>query len=170
MIIVVCGLAGSGKTTVSKWISEKFNFNCISSDEVRKRIFKHPKYTKDEKEAVYLKMAHEAASLMDNEPKGNIIIDATFSLEKYREIISDLAVKYKQKIVFILCKSSDENIKKWMEIRKKDKTLLTDADFNVYLKMKKEFEPIIADLEIDLADNENEVKKKIEIFLKNKGA
>ena len=52
-LIIVCGLQGTGKTTVAKKIAEKINAVILRSDVLRMEILKDPKYTEEEKQKIY---------------------------------------------------------------------------------------------------------------------
>ena len=39
LLIVLCGLPGSGKSTYANYITESGHFECVSTDEIRKRLY-----------------------------------------------------------------------------------------------------------------------------------
>lgn len=39
VLIVLCGLPGSGKSTYAKYLTESGHFECVSTDQIRKRFY-----------------------------------------------------------------------------------------------------------------------------------
>lgn len=39
ILIVLCGLPGSGKSTYAKYLTESGHFECVSTDQIRKRFY-----------------------------------------------------------------------------------------------------------------------------------
>lgn len=39
VLIVMCGLPGSGKSTYTKYITDSGHFECVSTDQIRKRLY-----------------------------------------------------------------------------------------------------------------------------------
>jgi len=50
---MICGLPGVGKSTVARQLAPLINGVVISSDELRKHLFRKPKYTRRDKKLVY---------------------------------------------------------------------------------------------------------------------
>ena len=44
IIIILVGIPHSGKTTFSKYLQEKYNYKVVSTDDIKKRIYKGGKY------------------------------------------------------------------------------------------------------------------------------
>ncbi|NIO20207.1 MAG: AAA family ATPase [Candidatus Aenigmarchaeota archaeon] len=139
MLYIVCGLPGTGKTTMAKKIADHTKSFVLNTDIIRKRIMEDPKYTEHEKELVY-KLLFDMAEKFLATGK-NVILDGTFYRKELRERAKEIAKKTKNKFKIIEIKCSEEIIRKVMKERKKKK-IASDADFAVYKKMKKVFEPI----------------------------
>ena len=139
MLIIVCGLPGSGKTTIAKRIATHFGDMAvhISSDTIRKKIFQTPEYTEEEKNSVYDEMTKEAARVIAN---GKIAIaDATFYKQKYRDMILAAAKSVKDSSIIIYCEISEKEAGERLRKREKGNS---DADFEVHKKLREEFEEI----------------------------
>lgn len=84
----VTGLPGSGKSVVSETLvsllkERGINAQLLSSDALRKVMTPKPKYTLDERDAVYATLVYIARLLTENGV--NVVIDATGNLRRYRE-------------------------------------------------------------------------------------
>jgi len=164
MLIIVCGLPGSGKTSISKMLAKRFSAAHINSDVVRKRIFEKPAYTDEEKRKVYLAMADEAGKSLKEK---NVILDATFYRKEYREMARKAAEKAGTDAYIIVCELGERETQKRMEEREMGPS---DADFEVYLKLKETFEPVDGEhLKIDCSLPKKEIMKRIEEFLEGAG-
>lgn len=167
MLILVRGLPGSGKTKIAEEISKRLNALLLSTDRIRKKIFKKPKYKESEKWLIYRIMFLLTDEFLKN--KISVILDAVFS--KQFSIIQAKKIAKKNKTAFkiievrcqedILLKRIGERIKKGD---------LSDADKRIYFKIKKEFKPIKEKhVIINNSEGFKKTKEKIKKFLKVPG-
>ncbi|MFZ6052110.1 AAA family ATPase [Halocola ammonii] len=133
MIIAVCGLPGSGKSFFAKRLAGDLNAAYLSSDKLRKSLIEVPRHTPEEKKLVYKTLFEMVKDLAGN--GDTIVVDATFHKAERRAQIAALSAV--ARIVFIEVKA-DEKIVKERTSRDRD---YSDADFEVYLKIKDESEP-----------------------------
>lgn len=142
MLILVCGLPGVGKTVIAKELfRKKFNQKAVilRTDIIRKQLFKKPKYAAKEKKLIYEIMFLLANYLLAN--KINCILDGTFYKKELRLQAKKIAKKNKTKFEIIECVCPQKIV--FAQIRKRMKTGdASDADFEIYKKIKKEWEPI----------------------------
>ncbi|MHC1726605.1 MAG: AAA family ATPase [Syntrophobacteraceae bacterium] len=116
---IICGLPGSGKSAWSEMLSDLFGIAMFSSDEARKDLpeyrahtgpvpFGEGIYRKESRGRVYSRLL----SLAQEELKKgrSVIVDATFSLRKWREEALRLAADTDASILFIECCASKEVI------------------------------------------------------------
>ncbi|MBU0591641.1 AAA family ATPase [Candidatus Micrarchaeota archaeon] len=137
MLILVCGLPGTGKSSFSKELAKKIDGIHINSDIVRKKMFPNPTYTIEEKTQVYSRLKKETRDYL---AKGKIVIlDATFYQNQYRNMMSSTAESLGEKYYFVLCTLPEKEIEQRLKRRKSN---VSDADYNVYLKLRDIFEPI----------------------------
>ncbi len=137
MIVIVCGLPGVGKTTFAKKLAPLINAIILSTDKIRKEIISLPTYEKDERRLIYDIMILLAKYLYDSGT--NCILDATFNREESRiEVKKKLGIQDKEFFV-IECMCPENIIISRIKERKKD---YSDANVEVYQKMKKIYEPI----------------------------
>ncbi len=135
MLFIVCGLPGSGKTTLSMLVSKRYNAMHISSDAVRKELIAKPTYSEEEKEMVYGEVSKRARAAL-KEGK-NVVIDSTCYKKAHRENMRGLAKDAGAKSYTILCTLPEEEVKRRLDRRRMG---LSDADYAVYVKVKGIFE------------------------------
>ena len=161
LIIFLCGLPGTGKTTLAEALAPLIGAAVLSTDKIRKELIPKPTYTAEEKSLVYNVMLLVAKYLY--RAGINCILDATFNTEKSRkEAIAKLGIKRSQlHIVECIC---PEDLA--IDRLKSRKNSYSDADISVYMKMKEIYEPvkedhIIAHTSTTPERNANEIKLKI---------
>jgi predicted kinase len=160
-LILVCGLPGTGKTTVAKKIADKTGSFVFNTDIVRKELFEKPGYTENEKSLIY-NLLFEMAEKFLRSAK-NVVLDGTFYKKELRERVRKIAEKMNSDFHLVEVKCEEKILKGRMGKRKKEKTP-SDADFGVYMKIKKEFEPISE--KHFVIDTGKEWEKQVERFLK----
>ena len=147
MLIVVCGLQGTGKTTVAKKIAVKTKGVLLRTDVIRKEIVKKPTYSEQEEQKVYNKMFSKAKYLLKE--NRNVVLDATFVMRKYREQAEKISKNTEIKLVEVVC--PEKIVKERIEKRTGD---ASKAKFEHYLKYKEFFDPITEDhITIDTSKN-----------------
>ncbi|MFN7991360.1 MAG: AAA family ATPase [Candidatus Micrarchaeia archaeon] len=138
MLIIICGLPGSGKTSLARALANKTGAAHISSDLVRKGLFPKPAYTEEEKLAVYARMEDLCREAIGSGK--DAVVDATFYRESIREGFLRIAREGGTRSFVILCELPEAETEKRLGRRRRGGP--SDADFGVYLRMKKGFEPI----------------------------
>ena len=135
MIAIVFGLPGSGKSHFASWFANLVDADYISSDRLRKEIHIAGNYSDQEKMTVYNEMLEQMkTSLRKN---SNLVIDATFYKEGIRKKFMREAGGAGD-IVFIEVRADETTISE----RLKRKRAFSEADFEVYKKIKDQFEPM----------------------------
>ncbi|MFH1237222.1 MAG: AAA family ATPase [Candidatus Aenigmatarchaeota archaeon] len=138
-LILVCGLPGTGKTSVAEAIAKKTNARILSTDILRKELLSNPAYTEDEKTLVYSMLFNMAGMLLKD--GRNVVLDGTFYKKELRDNVRELATKTRSGlfVVEVVC---DESVVR-QRLEKRCKTCCaSDADFAVYKKLRKSFEQI----------------------------
>ena len=157
-LIIMCGLQGSGKTTVGERIAEKMNAVILRSDTIRKQLFNPPIYSTQENDAVYAELLQRA---QENLMRGkNIVLDATFSLQAGRRHAFDLAEKAGAKHFLVYCACEDESVAKH-RLDSRGEESESDARWPQYIHAKKSFQipdPEEAALYLDTSSQDAEGK------------
>ncbi len=163
MLIMVCGLPGTGKSSFSKELAKKIGADYLSSDSIRMQVLDRRTYSKDEKSRIYRLLAEKAGrSLTEGK---SVIVDATFYLRDYRELFCSVAENNGTSLEIIECVLDEKELRGRIEKRKGEKSE-SEADFEVYLKIKGIFEPIerehlILDMALPLDEQIKRVLKYI---------
>jgi predicted kinase len=137
MIIIICGLPGVGKTTVAKGLSPLISAVVLATDKIRKELFSKPMYGRKERRLIYDVMILVAKYL--DKAGINCILDATFTRESSRREIKEKLGLASKDIHIIECVCPEDIVFSRLRQRKHD---YSDADFSVYRKMKRIYEPV----------------------------
>lgn len=155
MIILFSGLPGVGKTRLANELAPLINAAVLSTDKIRKEIITNPTYTKDEKNLIYDIMLL-VARYLHNAAGTNCILDATFNTEESRRNArKKLASVAPEQIYIVECICPEDIVISRLRARKGD---YSDADINVYRKMKRVYEPVKENQRHIVADTSQEPK------------
>lgn len=161
ILLLFCGLPGTGKSRISRMFSEATGAERISSDSIRMNLLEKRTYSREEKEMVYKKMAESAGGLLSSGK--NVTADATFYLEEDRSMMRKVAEETGSDFFIVRCVAPDEVVRKRMEKKRSDHS---EADYKVYLKVKKQFQDIKGEhLCIDTTKSPEELIKEILEFI-----
>ncbi len=138
MLIIVCGLPGTGKSTLAAALASRLGAELLSSDVIRKKAFPVPTYSEDEKTRVYEKMAGMCRRALA-EGK-DVVADATFYKKSMRERFRSIAQGSGTRAFTVICVLGEKEAEERIGARGRGGP--SDADFAVHLRMKKEFEPM----------------------------
>ena len=127
MIVVICGLPGVGKTTLAKQLAPLIDATLLSTDKIRKQLFKEPTYHREERELVYNVMLLIAKYL--HHSGTDCILDATFNKEESRQEVKKKLGLPPEQFWIIECKCSENIILSRLQTRKND---YSDAGVSVF--------------------------------------
>jgi aminoglycoside phosphotransferase family enzyme/predicted kinase len=152
MLLVVCGLVATGKSTVARLLSARTGFPVFDSDQVRKKLagiapnsraredYQKGIYTKDFTQRTYENVLKAADGRLA-EGQG-VIIDATFADPQHRRLVTELASRHKVPLLFVECRADENTIRQRLTDRQKDEHEPSDATGVVYERMRTEFRPL----------------------------
>ena len=151
-LIVICGLSGSGKSTVARLLQHRKGFKAINSDRVRKRLasispHEHVRtdyganiYSERFTKISYDAMLAEAESLL-REGRG-AILDATFKASADRQLALALAARHGVPVIFVECVVSEDEALRRLRERTSKAGEVSDATPKIYQRQRAEFEPM----------------------------
>jgi uncharacterized protein len=148
-MIVVCGLSGSGKSTVARRLADRLGFEWLRSDEIRKRLFgvapderlsdryAAGAYSREFTQKTYAALLGEAAA-RPHDGTG-VIVDATFGAPAYRAEALALAARAHVPVLFVECAASHDEIVRRLTARARRADEISDAGVATYLRQRGEF-------------------------------
>jgi predicted kinase len=135
MIIIVFGLPGSGKSYFASHLANMIDAEYIMSDRVRKEMLSKRTYSDEEKLAVYDEMILKAIEA--NKLNKNVVLDATFYKKNIRSNFIN-KIPATERIRFIEVVADESLIRERLQKVRED----SEANFEVYKKIKEEWEPM----------------------------
>ena len=137
MIILVCGLPGVGKTSISKELAKLTKWVVLSTDKIRKELVPNPIYSAEEKRLIYDVLVLIAKYLYQS--RTSCILDGTFNTNYSREEIKKKLSLTSEEICMVECICPEDIVIARIKNRKND---FSDADASIYRSMKSTYQPI----------------------------
>ena len=148
VLVMVMGLPGSGKSFFAKALAKEIGAIHLGSDELRKELGMMGHYSLDNKLTIYEEMFKRAKEI--HKSGKSVVLDGTFFLQQVRDLVTFLTKSLSWKISIIRIMADEELITKRLSKKRED----SEADIEVYKKIKSEFEPILEEhLSIQSSDN-----------------
>lgn len=148
VLLIVFGLPGSGKSFFALQLAHLLKAKYINSDIVRMGALVKRTYSENEKRIVYNNMMSKMLIFLRRNE--NVVLDATFYKDEIRSAFLNKA-EGKAKILFIEVKADESLIRERLTKPRSD----SEADFEVYKKIKKQWEPLQNDHLILHSTNNN---------------
>jgi uncharacterized protein len=146
-LVLVGGLPGTGKSTVSRGLAVRGGFTVIRTDVVRKELapaseevaataeYKSKIYSPEWTDQTYAECLRRAEKELF---EGNrVVVDATFVEESRRREFLDAAVRWGVPALFVVCETAAESVRQRLANRRND---ASDADWSVYEAMTARWE------------------------------
>ena len=135
-LVVVSGLPGTGKSHFCRRLAEKLELVILESDSLRKLLFPSPTYGKEESARLFRTLHGLLEELLR---KGvSVALDATNLEEHNREQLYHIADQAGARLVIVRMEAPPEVVEQRLQRRakKEDQADHSEADWNVYTKMK----------------------------------
>ena len=136
MLIVVLGLTGTGKTYFAKRLAKALDWPHNNTDSVRERLGLLENYSEEAKQQVYEALFSWTVDTLSEQT--NVVIDATFSEQHYRDQLVRQVQNTGNPIYFIEMTAEEKSIRERVSQDRED----SEADWEVYQKMKKTYDPV----------------------------
>lgn len=138
MLVIIFGLPGSGKSYFANQLSHVLAIPHLKSDDARDTIDKRGDYDPESKATVYQTLITKAEEQLATYTA--VIVDATFHKKWMREIVEAKAHEHNQSLRFIQLVADEAIIQQRVNKNRPD----SDADYDIYQKLKAEADPLQA--------------------------
>jgi predicted kinase len=141
-LLVMVGAPGSGKSYLARLLSAALGAELIQTDAVRKELFPEPTYKPSEAATVYTACHRRIAAAL---ARGEcVVFDGTNLRERRRTTLYQLAQRAGATAIVVVAYASDEVIRARLQHRAegRDPEDQSDADLTVYLRMRRDTEPV----------------------------
>jgi len=152
VIVVICGLSGTGKSTVAAALGMRTGFTVLRSDAIRKQVaglqpearmptaYGTGIYSADFDRVTYEAMLRSARALLKS--GRGVILDATFKRRADRQKVSAMSSEIGVPVLFVECTAPLAEIRKRLAAREQSLHEVSDANWGIFIKQQAEFEPL----------------------------
>ena len=142
LLVLLVGPPGTGKSRLAQRLGTALGAQVVESDRVRKQLFAEPRYTGGEHAAVYgwCHTLLRSALLVGR----SVIFDATNLEERVRRRVYDIAESCgaRLEIIWVTCPPAVVQERMLRRRMRLDEDDASDADWLVYLELRRKAEPI----------------------------
>jgi aminoglycoside phosphotransferase family enzyme/predicted kinase len=151
-LVVICGMSGTGKSTVAQRIQDRTGFDLMRSDVVRKHLagvaptarlstdYGAGSYSREFSERTYAALLADVATRLAE--GSGVIADATFAVAADRVRVREAAAHAGVPILFVECTASEREVMRRLEQRERRTDEVSDAGTAVYLRQRHTFAPL----------------------------
>jgi uncharacterized protein len=151
MLLVTCGLTGTGKSTVARKLGERYKLAVVRSDLVRKELLgvdayeRHydapdqGAYSREISENTYATMIEHAEPLLASGE--SVVLDGCFIKRQQREAASELASRCGVPILFLECQAPESLVRERLHGRVSKGKTVSDGRWEIYEHQREACEP-----------------------------
>ncbi|MDX1666341.1 MAG: AAA family ATPase [Saprospiraceae bacterium] len=136
LAIGVFGLPGTGKTTFARRLADELEALHLNSDILRSEMDLRGRYDPETKARIYRELLDRCRRALRSGE--TVVVDATFYRESLRRDYEELVDEEGRELMWIELQASESTIRKRVETKR----AYSEADFEVYKKIRKEFEEL----------------------------
>jgi aminoglycoside phosphotransferase family enzyme/predicted kinase len=180
-LVLVSGLTGSGKSTLSRKLARLLRMPLINSDIVRKKLdagsgrhivgFEQGIYSPEMTKKTYARMLVMAEEHILS--GAGAILDATYSRRENRQRVLRLAERLKVPLVAIHCFASGETTRERLDRRVQEGKDVSDGRWQIYQEQKAAYQPMeeipsANRLELDTQNSPEALVSRVKEFLRSR--
>jgi len=151
-LLIVCGLAGSGKSTIARTLGDRTGYQILNSDVIRKQLagisltthsteeYGKGLYSDSFNSLTYDTLLKQSEECLKS-AKG-VIVDATFKDPRHRQQFVALSSRLGVPALFVECRASEGKTLERLKKRQQRSGEVSDATVAVYLRQREEFVPL----------------------------
>ena len=143
MIILMAGLPGTGKSTLSRALAAEVNGTVLDKDVIRAALFPAPdiEYSAEQDDFCMAVMLKVAGYILRKDPTRHVFIDGrTFSRAYQLKRATGYAEAIGQRWTILECTCSEDSAAR--RLNSPEPHLAANRNFDLYLEVKSRFEPI----------------------------
>jgi aminoglycoside phosphotransferase family enzyme/predicted kinase len=176
LVLLVCGVSGTGKTTLARELSAVSGWDHVSSDLTRKRLAglapaergSAETYTPEMTARTYAAMGRAAAGAVRR--SGGVVVDATFHRGAERAAFRAGLGATDARLVWLECRADPELLAERIRRREQDDRRVSDADLEVLARQHAEWEELVetpgeTHAELDASQSSPELVIEVEATL-----
>lgn len=150
VLLAVCGLSGTGKSTLAEHLGRVWSAPVLSTDRVRKELhgarptdrraapFGEGLYSADVTHQTYVALADRVEKLLRT--GRSVVADGTFSQRWQRELVTDAARRSGALRFFLELTATPEHVQERLAHRQSDAGAVSDANWSIYLAQRSRWE------------------------------
>jgi predicted kinase len=151
-LLIVCGVVGSGKSTIARTLGARTGYQILNSDVIRKQLAGIPLtshsteeygnglYNESFNALTYDTLLKQTEECLKS-GKG-VIVDATFKDPTDRRKFMALSSRLPVPVLFVECRATEEQALDRLKKRQQRTEEVSDATVAVYLRQREEFVPL----------------------------
>ncbi len=152
VLIIMCGLTGSGKSALAEALASRIGGQVFKSDEIRKDLagitrterheapFGQGIYSQDWTQKTYACLLEQGAqALQDRTP---VVLDASFIAQKHRLLARQTAWRHQARFVCVQCLCPRETAMERLSDRHQEAGTVSDGRREIYEEQEAAFEPL----------------------------
>lgn len=152
MLIVTCGLVGTGKSTLAEALAQRLPVTVLRSDVIRKELagiaptehrqeeFERGIYAPEFTQRTYDEMFGRARRLLS---RGRwVVLDATFGDQQQRANAQELAHATSARFLCVECLADEATVRQRLEERESSGLGPSDANWQIYIAQRQTFHPV----------------------------